>query len=222
MDKHSDKPGHHLWWLGLMSALLPMLTIHLCWLVSSFQGQLSWCNPYGLNCHSVSATGRYGVAYFIFKGGMIPALVMLTFYWWVNQQWLNRLSLARGNKLMLCGTLASLALLIYTLSLGHAGDAFYLLRRAGVIIYLGLTFIAQLILGAALAKTTKAGKVLLTLSLFTLAVALCSLLLDALPSVDYQSMDDAFEWWLIMLLNLHGLGVVWLWKQHKLKLTLQC
>jgi hypothetical protein len=198
-----------------------MLTIHLSWLIASVQGHLEWCNPYWLNCHSVSATGRYGLAYFIFKGGMIPALVILGFYWWLNQQWLNRLRKHNSQQLFVLGIFASAALLIYTLSLGHVGDAFYLLRRAGVVIYLGLTFIAQLLLSAALARHITQGRALLRLSIATLAIALFSLLLDALPAVDYKSMEDAFEWLLIMLLNLHVLIVVWLWKTHNLRLVLK-
>lgn len=214
-------PVGRLWLSGLLVALLPMLTIHLSWLVSSAQGHLDWCNPYWLDCHSVSATGRYGLAYFIFKGGMIPALVMLSLYWWLNQQWLNRLSHHHSQKLSVLGLVASAALLVYTLSLGHVGDTFYLLRRAGVVIYLGLTFIAQLLLSAALARHITQGKVLVRLSFATLAIALFSLLLDALPAVDYKRMEDAFEWLLILLLNVHVLMVAWLWKTHNLRFALK-
>ncbi|WP_099033827.1 hypothetical protein [Lacimicrobium alkaliphilum] len=213
--------GSRLWLFGLFVAILPMLTIHLSWLASSVQGHLGWCNPYWLDCHSVSATGRYGLGYFIFKGGMIPALVTLSLYWWLNQQWLNRLQAKNSQTLCVLGGIASVALLIYTLSLGHVGDTFYLLRRTGVIVYLGLTFIAQLLLSAALARHITQGKVLLRLSIATLAIALFSLLLDALPAVDYKSMDDAFEWLLILLLNLHALFVAWLWKTHNLRLMLK-
>lgn len=150
--KNTNTPVSRLWLFGLLVALVPMLTIHLSWLVSSAQGHLQWCNPYWLDCHSVSATGRYGLAYFIFKGGMIPALVLLACYWWINQQWLHIVTTNRSQKLFLLGITASFALLIYTLSLGHVGDTFYLLRRAGVVIYLGLTFIAQLLLSATLAR----------------------------------------------------------------------
>ncbi|WP_082633364.1 hypothetical protein [Lacimicrobium alkaliphilum] len=219
--KNTAISGNRIWLLGLLTGLLPMLTMHLSWLAASIQGHLEWCNPYWLHCHSVSSTGRYGLGYFIFKGGMIPALVLLSWYWWLNQQWLNRLSNHHSQKLCVLGLIASPALLIYTLSLGHVGDTFYLLRRAGVVIYLGLTFIAQLLLSAALARHITQGKVLLRLSFATLAIALFSLLLDALPAVDYKSMEDAFEWLLILLLNLHVLIVAWLWKIHNLRFVLK-
>ncbi|TVP54960.1 MAG: hypothetical protein EA349_10155 [Halomonadaceae bacterium] len=209
--------------LGLFIALLPLVTIHTTYLISASQGFVDWCIPYFQSCTSISATGRNGLGYFVFKGVMIPTLVLLVFFWWINHRWLRVLGYPQGRYLFLLGLMASVFMLLYTLSLGHGGDAFELLRRIGVSGYVGLTGIAQISLGAALYRArplwlSRRGKRLLSLSGFTLGVAILSLILDALPGVDYGRMNHSFEWILIVLLNIHGVGVVLSWRQGGLVL----
>ena len=59
--------------LGWAAALLPLVTIHVCFLVSVFEGHIDLCFPYWEGCSSISRAGRHGTAYFLFKGGMMPA-----------------------------------------------------------------------------------------------------------------------------------------------------
>lgn len=215
-----------LWPIALFIALLPLLTLHLCWLIATYQGYLTPCNAYWSECHSVSATGRDGVAYFVFKAGMIPAMVLLSLFWWGNQQWLNILHLSHRLHLGWLGTLAGMALIVYTLSLGHVGDVYYLLRRAGVVTYLGLTFIIQATLSAALSKhhqraLARAGKALLHFSAVILFVAVGSLIVDGWIGDDYDRWENAAEWWLVLLLNLHVIAVALLWRQQNLTVTLR-
>ncbi len=215
-----------LWPIAVFIALLPLLTIHLCWLIATYQGHLTPCNAYWSECHSISATGRYGIAYFIFKAGMIPAMVLLSLFWWCNQQWLNTLRLPRRIHLGWLGTVAAVALIVYTLTLGHIGDVYYLLRRAGVVTYLGLTFIIQASLSASLStysqpSLARAGKVLLQFSAIILFLALGSLVVDGWLGDDYERWENAVEWWLVLLLNVHVVGVALLWRQQNLSLTVR-
>ena len=217
-DCSASNAPTYLWRPGLLAALLPLITIHLTLLASFWQNALTRCNPYWLDCISISATGRYGLAYFLFKAGMIPAMVLLALFWWLNSHWLKSLGLGRQRHLIWLGAMASLALIVYSLSLGHVGDTFYLLRRAGVVIYLGLTFIAQACLGAALATHPSAtistpGRQLVLLSTLTLFVAILSLVLDALWPAWHERAEDAFEWWLVLMLNLHAVWVAALWRR---------
>ncbi|GAB3014114.1 hypothetical protein [Bowmanella dokdonensis] len=214
----NPSPAIPLWQFGLLASLLPLLTIHLTLLVSFWQDALPHCNPYWLDCVSISATGRYGLAYFLFKAGMIPAMVLLALFWTLNSYWLKSLGLGSQRYLGWLGVVASLALIVYSLSLGHVGETFYLLRRAGVVIYLGLTFIAQACLGAALAShpsrpMSRSGRRLLLFSALTLFIAIFSLALDGLWPVWHERMEDAFEWWLVLLLNLHAVWVAVLWRR---------
>lgn len=212
----ASKAGRSLFPLALTAALLPLLTIHTCYLISAIEGHISWCMPYAEACTSISRAGRHGTAYFIFKGAMLPALVLLALFWLLNRDWLRLLGDDRSVLMPWLGLIASAALLVYTLSLGHAGDGFFLLRRIGVIGYLGLTFICQLQLGAGLQRIPAQrarGNRLVRLSMVTLGIALFSLAITAVSPSLGNRLEDAFEWWLVLLLNLHALAVAWYWRQ---------
>jgi hypothetical protein len=204
-----------LWPLALACALLPFATIHAAFLVSAVEEHVAWCVPYWDGCSSISRAGRYGTAYFVFKGGMIPASTLLVFYWLFNRAWLRQLHLGGGTALPWLGLVASLALLVYTLVLGHAGDTFQTLRRMGVILFFGLTWLAQLQLGARLRwhpRFAAAGRRLFGLSLFALGAGLASLCAGLLVPEQHDGLEDAFEWIMALLLNVHVLVVTLLWR----------
>lgn len=204
-------------YLAYGAALTILVTIHVCFLVSVNQGYIDSCNPYGADCSSISRSGRHGLAYFIFKGGMLPVSVLLGLFWQFNRLWLDSLGAKSSARdcLPALGWIASFALLIYTLSLGHTGDTFYILRRFGVLVFLGLSFIAFALLAGALRRTplAKQGRALGRSSAVILGVALFSLLLDALLGADYDRLENAFEWWLVALLLTQLLWVARLWQQ---------
>ncbi|MCK5873507.1 MAG: hypothetical protein KAG82_02330 [Alcanivoracaceae bacterium] len=213
-----------IWLLALICAAIPFLTIHLSFLVSAVEGNVRWCFPYWETCTSISRTGRHGTAYFIFKGGMIPACVLLALFWWLNRLWLQLLGLEGGKSLPWLGLVSSLALLIYTLALGHAGDTFYLMRRVGVIGWFGLTYIAQLQLGASLRHHPhwgKAGQRLLQLSVVTLLIGLISVVAGLVVPERHDELENAFEWTLALLLNVHGFAVALLWRRSGFALSPQ-
>jgi len=212
-------------WFGFFTVLLPMVTIHITYLVSASQGYVGWCMPYLQSCTSISATGRNGLGYFLFKGAMIPALTLMAIFWFINHRWLQSVGYSRARGIGWLGLAASIFMLMYTMSLGHTGDAFELLRRIGVSGYIGMTGIAQISLGAMLYRSsqgllTRFGRRLLILSGVTLGIAIFSLILDALPAVDYSRMNHSFEWILINLMNVHGIGVAILWYKAGLAFNL--
>lgn len=212
--------------LGLVTVLLPLLTFHITYLVSASQGYVDWCVPYWDACTSISATGRDGAGYFIFKGLMLPAITLQVLFWAINHQWLKALGYPRGKGVGWIGLAAGGCLLPYVMSLGHAGDAFELARRVGTVGNVGLTGIVQILLGAVLWRSSyplliRGGRRLLMLSGFTLGVAMVSLILQSvLPEVHWDSIKYAFDWNLIILLNIHGIGVVLLWWKSGLGVTL--
>lgn len=211
-----------LWLLALACALLPFLTIHLSFVVSAMEGYVQWCFPYWETCTSISRTGRYGTGYFIFKGGMIPTAVLLLLFWGLNRIWLRSLGLSAGTALPWLGLVSSLSLLIYTLSLGHAGDVFYLLRRIGVVGWFGLTWIAQLQLSASLRHHRRwgaAGQRLLRLSVFTLLLGLSSLVVLLVWPEQHDELENAYEWSLALLLNIHSFATALLWQRSGFSLT---
>lgn len=211
-----------LWPLGVLAAVLPVLTTHVSFLVSAGQGHIDWCFPYWEGCSSISRAGRHGLAYFLFKGGMIPACVLLAIFWQLNRVWLTSMDCSRGRAIGWLGTLASLSLLAYTLTLGHRGEEFHLVRRIGVMGYFGLTFVAQVQLGAALRGTEQfalAGQRLLRLSGVILAIGLLSVVLGLIFPDRYDDMEDGFEWTLALLMDGHALMVALLWRSAGFVLT---
>lgn len=210
--------GIELWWLALAAGLLPLLTIHTTFAVSVLEDHIAWCLPYWESCTSISKTGRHGSAYFIFKGTMLPAALLGILFWWLNAAWLRQLGCqARGLAwLPWLGLVAGLALAAYTLALGHGGDTFNLIRRVGVVLYFSLTFINQLLLSAALrahASWGKTGHRLLWLCQLSLLIGVFSVILDGVAPVFHERLEDAFEWVLALLLNLHALWVAVLWRR---------
>ncbi len=212
MAHHTRYP---LWPLALSVALLPLLTIHFSYLLSALEGHVPWCIPHWDSCTSISRTGRFGSAYFLFKGAMIPVALLMIFFWWFTRHWLQQLG-ASGRSVRLLpwiGLVAALSLLLYTLALGHVGDGYRLIRRVGVVFAFALTYLAQLLTSASLLHTQlhRWGRYLLLWALLTLLVGLSSLLLDALWPELWKQVDDAFEWNLALLINAHALVIAWLW-----------
>ncbi|PHQ15452.1 hypothetical protein [Marinobacter profundi] len=222
----ASKPdGIPLWWLALAAGLIPLLTIHLTFGVSVLEGHIDACIPYWDSCTSISRTGRHGTSYFIFKGTMLPAATLGILWWWLNARWLRQLGCTtRGIRwLPALGLIASLALAAYTLALGHGGEGFNLVRRIGVVLYFSLTFINQLLLSSALAhqpRWQQAGQRLLWLCQLTLGIGILTVILNGVAPEFYSRRDDAFEWVLALLLNLHALWVALLWRQSRFRARL--
>lgn len=200
--------------LCFVTAALSVVIIHLCWLIASGEGQILRCNPYWIDCVSVSETGRRGIAYFVFKGGIIPACVLQGLVWQLNRHWLASLGAQRGRSLPWLGWSAAIALIVYTLSLGHAGEMFRTLRRFGVVLYIALTFMCFVVSAAGLLQTRyqAKGRRLLHYCAITLAFAIASLGVDTALGETYNRIENAVEWWLLMMLNLLLFYVARVWR----------
>ncbi len=154
-DPQSVDRGLGLAWIALAAGLLPVVVVHTCYVVSAQAGLIPGCIPYVSGCTSISAAGRYGAAYFIFKGGMIPAAVIMAAYWVLCRRWL--LSLGAGDSavvkaMVLLGVISAAFLVLYTVYLGSKGDFYNLMRRYGVNIHLSFGVLAQMLLARELAR----------------------------------------------------------------------
>src|SRR5690606_17903778 len=135
--------------LAWLAALLPLVTINITYLISASYGHVDWCVPYIHSCTSISATGRAPPAYFVFKGLMIPAAVILMLYWLLSVAWLRELGCRRNiwlGAVLGCGAAAGAGLIFYSLVLGWIGDIYRLQRHAGVSAFFGFSFFAQLLI----------------------------------------------------------------------------
>lgn len=207
-----------LWWLAMAATLTPLITIHLTFAVSVIEGHVPFCIPYWDSCTSISRTGRHGTSYFIFKGAMLPAALLGILFWFLNARWLQQLGVASRGRAWVpwLGLVACLSLAAYVLALGHEGEGFNLIRRVGVVLYFSLTYIAQLMISSALsahARWRRSGRRLLWLCESALAVGVLSVILNAVAPELYSRTDDAFEWILALLINLHAIWIAVLWKR---------
>ncbi len=212
--------------IPLIAALLPFLAVQLTYLLAASHGHVDWCNPYVDSCTSISATGRKAPASYLFRATMLPAAVVMMVYWWMNHAWLSSLHHRAGNGysrtnhwMLALGILACIGLILYVTVLGERGDAWRTQRRVGTILFFSFTFLSQLLMLAQLRALRPPG---VRPGLVTLMWCVCGLLLllglltvilDAWDEAFYESVEDAFEWNLSLLLQSNFLLGYFVWRQ---------
>jgi hypothetical protein len=230
-DTGQSSPGADPGWIALATALLPFLTVHLCYLIAAGAGLIPTCIPYLEGCTSVSATGRYGWSYFLFKGGMLPAAALTALCWLLCREWLRQLGDTPGRwpaVIAWVGCIAALFLALYAVFLGHKGEAYNLMRRFGVSVYFGFSYLAQLMLLARLVKLEARGLALprrLLTGMKGLATALLALGLGSIPVsnfvADKDPVENAIEWIFCALLVAHQLLIWRAWAATGFRLQFQ-
>lgn len=208
--------------VALMTGLLPIIAIHLTYLVSAGQGYVPWCFPYFESCTSISATGRHGAAFYLFKGTMIPAAVLLMAYWYLASAWLTKLGDRSGavKVIFWLGLLGGVFLIVYTVALGAAGDDLRLQRRIGIIFYFTLTYLSQLLLLWRMGKLKPDEDTypwLLGLCISILSIGLVTLVLGVRMD-NYEDYEDAFEWILALLVHVYFLVTAWTWHRTRFRI----
>lgn len=211
----------------LLAALLPFAAVNITYLVAAGHGLVDWCFPYLDSCTSISATGRHPPASYLFRATMLPSAVIMMAYWWLNHAWLAAVGRAAGvdhrsvNHWMLgLGILACIGLILYVTVLGEAGDTWARQRRVGTVLFFSLTYISQLLMLAQL-RTLGTGQSGVPAALLRCMWSVCSVLLvmglltvilDVWNEVWYESVEDAFEWQLSLLLQLNFLLGYFAWR----------
>jgi hypothetical protein len=200
----------------LIIGIVPLLVFHLTHVLSAAAGHVPWCIPYWQGCTSISATGRAGLSFYVFKAVMLPAAVLL---WWFWRGCWRRLLLAeapgsRAPGFLLLGTLGAIFLSIYTAALGLQGDNFQLARRIGVICFFGFTFLSQLLFTWHLERRQLGGPLrhlLTAICLTTLLAGLLTVILDV-SLANYADYEDSFEWSITLLMQMYFVASHWVWR----------
>ncbi len=201
--------------------ILPLLSIHACWLWSGSQHMIPWCNPYWDGCVSISKAVRSSDAIFLFRASMILAAGYMVICWQMCRIYLIR----RQNQVItawtvsILGTLGAIFLVLYASYLGTEGEIYQLLRRYGVIVYFTFTALAQMFLYQSLNQHPDIRNLLpVRLMMISLLAILGAGLvsLGATLTLDNPAKDqweNVTEWWfaLFMTLNFGLLG--WVWRQ---------
>jgi hypothetical protein len=219
--------------IALLAALLPFVAVHATYLVAASHSLVEWCNPYIDSCTSISATGRHPPASYLFRATMLPAAVIMMAYWWVNHAWIKELGrihpryrIGTNNTMLLLGVVACLGLIIYVTVLGEPGDTWARARRIGTALFFSFTYLAQLLLlhqlrciQANVARSFV--NAMLIVSVVLIALGVLTLILDAWDAQWYNSVEDAFEWVLSLLLQTNFLLGYLIWQRAGLSIAIR-
>ena len=134
-----------LWPLPLLAALLPLLVAHLAWWLSMRDGLIPVCNPYCDGCVSISRAARHGLGNQLFRMVMLPCAVVQVMCWIAATLWLRRETGSAVRVLPWLGLVAGVFLALYAAFLGSEGRIYELLRRHGIQMYFGCTYLALLV-----------------------------------------------------------------------------
>ena len=169
-------------WLGVTAA----------YVASALGDHVPTCVPHLTGCTSVSAAGRHGAGFFIFKAAMLPAAAFWIVYWVLCGHWLRstgETSTRWRTATVATGVVGALFFVLYTTFLGSEGDLYRAMRRYGTIVFFGCTFLAELFLAyraqAALGETR----------LVRIKVILClAVLVEGLTLGGLQNFVEDDDW----------------------------
>lgn len=218
-------PRPRLAHFALFTALLPLLCVHLSYLLAASQGHVPWCVPYWDSCTSISATGRELPEKLLFKLLMMPTGVCAMLFWWLCAQWLRLRTQCPSRAVFVVGAGAAVFLLLYVSALGESND-YRWARQSGIILFFALSYVAQLLFllqaWLAIERLQPSERSVLRwqrgAAIVILLIGIGSVLLD-LAYRHYDRMEDAVEWILMLCLTLQVASHYFLW--HSAALTLR-
>ena len=185
--------------VALATGLWPVVVVLTCLGLSIAGGHVPACNPFIDGCTSISRAGRHGWAWFAFKAGMLPYATLLAFYWLAAQAWLRGVTGRGSGAMITAGLVGAVFLVLYATFLGSDGAAYRVMRRYGINVYFGGTWLAQALMVAALWRgTSMIGKGLrLVLTGGVVAVIIPGLVFYTAglrPDIDRDRLENTMEW----------------------------
>ena len=214
-------------WLPLIAGVVPFVGIHVCYLIAVQYGFLPSCFPYVEGCTSVSATGRYPPANFLFRAVELPVAALLIVIWYLTVEWLRalkpNLSKITAAAILISGVTGALALIIYVTFLGTTEPFYEFMRHFGIYFYFVGTTFAQIFVAVSLRAVCKArqdaalGKVastLLWLCLLPFALGLLNLAQKAV--LEYSTADaleNSIEWLALVMMQTYFVVLYVAWRR---------
>ncbi len=226
MAVHTDNnaahdPGTPLWPLPLAIALTLTVAVHLAWVLSLHAGHVPPCIPYLEGCTSISRAARHGLGNHLFRLLVLPCALLVGLHWWLAARWL-RVRAARGageeRVILLLGVMAAIALGLYANFLGSEGTAYRFLRRYGVVVFFGTSYLAQLLFLRGAHRQKRLGprmaRVMTAICLAMLALGVTNVVADATmaDAVRQDRLENVLEWHLGVLLVAWYLAHAWVWR----------
>lgn len=212
---------------ALLTGLLPLLCVHLTYVIAASHEHVAWCLPYWDSCTSISATGRQLPEKLVFKFIMLPTGLMIIAFWWLADQWLVHSGRQSSRGMRYTGSIAALFLMLYVAALGEAGQAYASARRTGITLFFSLTFVTQLLFLTRCKPCTNSVTRLQTTvfrwqrrsAVALLLIGLTTVMLDA-TYARYDDIEDAFEWVMMLFIVGQFCSHYWLWRESGLRLSI--
>ena len=134
--------------ISVSLACLALAGGNIAFLVAIGEGHVPSCFPYIEGCASISAGGRHGTAYWVFKLTIIPSMILLFMYWLLTYHIVvssNRSRSRIPKAMFTAGIIGAVFGVLYAMFLGSDGDTYKLLRRIGIYFFFLGTFSGQVL-----------------------------------------------------------------------------
>ena len=217
-------------WLPLFIALVPLVGVHIAYLIAVDYGYLQPCIPYLDGCTSISGTGRYPPASFLFKAVQMGMAVALPVFWYFSVKWLKALDPRWHShavwSIFLSGAVGALALIVYVTFLGTKEPFYEFMRRFGIYFYFLGTVLAQLFLAISLRGICKSlhdralsrmAMAMLILCLMPFALGILNLVQkEVLPHATADALENSIEWIASLMMQAYFFVVFLAWRRTSL------
>ncbi len=203
--------------LPLIIGLLPVLGATLShWLAASLE-LVPGCFAYVEGCTSISATGRYEPASFLFRAVHLPTAGLLAVFWPLAILWLrslDRVNAKQERTILIAGIVGAVSLVVYVTFLGTGQPFYEFLRRYGIYGYFLGTAIAQLTLALTLLKIWRGApaSAMFWLAALPFALGILNLVLKAILD-DADRWENRIEWIAALAMQLYYVSLWLAWRQ---------
>ena len=220
-------------WLPLFIGLVPLIGVHTAYLIAVDYGYLQPCIPYLDGCTSISGTGRYPPASFLFKAVQMAMAVALPVFWYFSVKWLKALDPRWHSHAVwstfVSGAVGALALIVYVTFLGTKEPFYEFMRRFGIYIYFLATVLAQLFLATSLREICKnlhdralsrMAATMLVLCLMPFALGILNLVQKSvLPYETADALENSIEWVASLMMQGYFVVVFFAWRRTGLAIS---
>lgn len=214
-------------WLPLFIGLVPLIGVHVAYLIAVDYGYLQLCVPYLEGCTSISGTGRYPPASFLFKAVEMAMAVALPVFWYFSVKWLRALNPGwHGHavwSIFLSGLIGALALIVYVTFLGTKEPFYEFMRRFGIYFYFLGTALAQLFLAVSFRgiarglpdrELSRLATAMLVLCLMPFALGILNLVQKSVfPYEAADRLENSIEWVASLVMQAYFLVVFLAWRR---------
>jgi hypothetical protein len=220
-------------WLPLFIGLVPLIGVHVAYLIAVDYGYLQPCIPYLDGCTSISGTGRYPPASFLFKAVEMAMAVALPVFWYFSVKWLRALDPRWHShavwSIFASGAVGALALIVYVTFLGTKEPFYEFMRRFGIYFYFLGTAFAQLFLALSFRgickglgdhRLSRMALAMLVLCLMPFALGILNLAQKSvLPYETADPLENSIEWIASLVMQAYFLVVFFAWRRTELSVS---